>query len=116
MNAAAASTNSNGAVGLIVVVALCAYFFPSIVAILRRVHIGQVIVINLFLGWTLIGWVSALVLACATKIYLDPPQVNNIYLPAQQAPPPPIDGPPAGWYDNPYGPGQRYWNGRAWQG
>ncbi len=92
-----------GAVGFIVVAALCVYFFPSIVAILRRVNIGQVIVINLFLGWTLIGWVSALVMSCATKIYIDPPQVNHYY----QAPALPLAGPPAGWYEAPSGSGQR---------
>jgi hypothetical protein len=36
-------------------------------------------VINIFLGWTFIGWVSALVLASATKVYIDPPQINHIY-------------------------------------
>jgi hypothetical protein len=78
------------------------------------VHVGQVIVINLFLGWTFIGWVSALVLACATKIYIDPPQVNNYYQAAP--PPPPIAGPPAGWYTDPAGSGERYWDGRGWSG
>jgi hypothetical protein len=105
-----AAGSGDGAIGFIVIAILCAYFFPSIIAILRRVHIGQVIVINLFLGWTFIGWVSALVLACATKVYIDPPQVNYIY----QAPPPPLAGPPAGWYQDPSGSGQRYWDGRAW--
>src|SRR5664279_2275618 len=78
--------------------------------ILRRIHAGQVIVINLFLGWTFIGWVSALVAARATKIYIDPPQVNHYY----QAPSPQLAGPPAGWYDNPSGSGQKYRDGRAW--
>lgn len=97
MSAATTTTtpgSDGGAVGFIVVAALCVYFFPSIVAILRRVNIGQVIVINLFLGWTFIGWVSALVVACASKVYIDPPQVNHYY----QASPAPLAGPPAGWH------------------
>lgn len=40
------------------------YFLPSIIGYKRQVpDIGSVIVINLFLGWTLIGWVVALALA-----------------------------------------------------
>ena len=108
-SAATTTAPGDGTVAFIVIAALCIYFFPTIIAILRRVHVGQVIVINLFLGWTFIGWVSALVAACATKIYIDPPQVNYYY----QAPSPQLAGPPAGWYDNP-GSGQKYWDGRAW--
>jgi len=48
--------------------ALALYFVPSIVAVARRVtHQGSVIVINLFLGWTFIGWVVALAMACRTS-------------------------------------------------
>jgi hypothetical protein len=108
-SAASTTAPGDGTLTFIIGAALCIYFFPSIVAILRRVHRGQVIVINLFLGWTFIGWVSALVLACASKIYIDPVQVNHYY----QAPPT-IAGPPAGWYQDPSGSGRRYWNGQAW--
>ncbi len=45
-------------------VILSGYFFPSIMAKIRQHHqIGAVVVINAFLGWTLIGWVGALALA-----------------------------------------------------
>lgn len=42
-------------------IALAVYFLPIIVAA-RRSHrqAGMVFVINLFLGWTLVGWVVAL--------------------------------------------------------
>lgn len=51
---------------LLVVLAL--YFVPSIVAVARKVtHQGSVIVINVFLGWTFIGWVVALAMACRTS-------------------------------------------------
>jgi len=41
-----------------------AYFLPTIVAVYRKVpNQGSVAVINVFLGWTLIGWVVALAMA-----------------------------------------------------
>jgi hypothetical protein len=49
-------------------VVLVLYFLPSVVAVARKVtHQGSVVVINLFLGWTLIGWVIALAMACRTS-------------------------------------------------
>lgn len=49
---------------LIVVFALVAYFLPAIVAARRNVpSVGSVVVINLLLGWTLIGWAVALAMA-----------------------------------------------------
>ena len=40
------------------------YLVPTIVAGVRKVpNAGSVIVLNLLLGWTLIGWVVALVMA-----------------------------------------------------
>lgn len=44
-----------------------AYFAPTLVAIGRRVtNQGSVFVIDLFLGWTVIGWVIALAMALRT--------------------------------------------------
>jgi hypothetical protein len=49
-------------------IVLVLYFLPSIVAVGRKVtHQGSVIVINLFLGWSFIGWVVALAMACRTS-------------------------------------------------
>ncbi len=43
------------------------YFLPTIIAASRKVpNGGSVLVINLFLGWTLIGWVVALAMAART--------------------------------------------------
>jgi hypothetical protein len=40
------------------------YFLPSMVAAMRRHHmLGPVTIVNLFLGWTLVGWVVALAMA-----------------------------------------------------
>jgi len=46
---------------------LAAYWLPLLVATARRVPaIGQVAVVNGFLGWTGIGWVVALTMAFRT--------------------------------------------------
>ena len=43
-------------------VLLFPYFLPTIIAILRRkANTGGIFVLNLLLGWTLIGWIAALV-------------------------------------------------------
>jgi Ca2+/Na+ antiporter len=39
------------------------YFVPSMVAMSRKNHTSAIFALNLFLGWTLVGWVVALVLA-----------------------------------------------------
>lgn len=40
------------------------YFMPSVVGAIRKVpNLGSVMVINLFLGWSLIGWVVAMAMA-----------------------------------------------------
>ena len=47
-------------------VALIAYLVPSIVAEERNSKkLHPIIIANVFLGWTLVGWVVALVWACA---------------------------------------------------
>lgn len=45
---------------------LTIYLLPSGIGIIRgRSNAGAIFVLNLFLGWTLIGWVIALVWAVA---------------------------------------------------
>jgi Superinfection immunity protein len=48
---------------------LMAYFIPTIVAA-RRLHRNRlaILMLNIFLGWTLIGWVAALVWACTSDV------------------------------------------------
>ena len=46
------------------ILSMLVYFAPSIVAWNRQVrNFGSVLVINIFLGWTLVGWVVALAMA-----------------------------------------------------
>ena len=47
------------------------YFLPSIMAMSRKVpHARSVILTNVFLGWTFIGWVAAMTMACQSKTRL----------------------------------------------
>jgi hypothetical protein len=62
----ASSTGAGAAV--LGVLVLIIYFLPTVVAVARKVtNQGSVAVINIFLGWTLIGWVAALAMACRTS-------------------------------------------------
>lgn len=67
MNTLAASgSNPTDVLGTIagVLGIFAAYWFPSIMAFLRHVPgKAQVVIVNLFLGWTVIGWIVALVMA-----------------------------------------------------
>ncbi len=48
----------------IVVVTVLLYFIPSVVALMRRhAYLKQVLVLNVILGWSTIGWVALLVWA-----------------------------------------------------
>ena len=50
---------------LLLLILLAIYFIPSVVAFGRQhYNRGAILVLNLFLGWTLLGWVAALVWAC----------------------------------------------------
>jgi hypothetical protein len=45
------------------------YFLPSIIAIVRsKRDIAGIVLLNFFLGWTMIGWVVALVWAVKTDV------------------------------------------------
>ena len=58
---AISAPNSNEG-GILLLVALVFYFFPTLVG--RKHHnVTAIFVLILFLGWTLIGWVVALIWA-----------------------------------------------------
>lgn len=61
---------------LMIVVGLGGYFLPWLIASGRNHHRStQVFVLNLFLGWTLLGWVIALVMAVGpTEKETEPPE------------------------------------------
>jgi len=56
------------------------YFLPSIIAFIRRSHSAAgIFLLNLFLGWTFIGWVVSLVWAIASRNTNTTVIVNNTY-------------------------------------
>lgn len=62
------ASSGGGAAGFGVLLLIALYFAPTIVAVGRKVvNTGSVIVVNLFLGWTLVGWVVALAMAVRTN-------------------------------------------------
>ena len=71
--------------GLII---LLLYFVPSVVAFVRHHHNQWAIfALNLLLGWTLLGWIGALVWSL-TRPAAQPQTVHVIHEPAQAPPPP----------------------------
>jgi hypothetical protein len=83
---------------VLIVVLLAAYFIPAVVAGVRHVpHEGSIVVVNIFLGWTLVGWVVALAMACRSvppRLRLTPPEAPP---PGVRAAPSPPQPPPARW-------------------
>lgn len=74
----AASDSGLGALVLILFLALF-YFMPSIVAITRKHHQQIAIcVLNFFLGWTVLGWVVALVWASTAVRPIAAPGVAQV--------------------------------------
>jgi hypothetical protein len=64
---------------------LAAYFLPTLVAAARSVpNLGSVAVVNVFLGWTFVGWVVALAMACRSR----PQGIRITNLQTHQIPPP----------------------------
>ncbi|CAM3900514.1 superinfection immunity protein [Mycobacterium frederiksbergense] len=69
----AASEDDSGAaagfaVVVLVVLSFIVYWVPTVIAFIRAVpNKASVLVINLFLGWTLIGWVVALAMSVRSK-------------------------------------------------
>lgn len=54
---------------VVLIVALIIYFIPAITADARKHnHTMAITMLNLFLGWTFIGWVAALVWACMNDV------------------------------------------------
>jgi 4-amino-4-deoxy-L-arabinose transferase-like glycosyltransferase len=70
---------------IIIVVCIALYFLPTIVAASRHKRSENAIVaLNLLLGWTLIGWVVALVWALSA----DPPDPVVVAAPPRRRLPP----------------------------
>lgn len=49
---------------VIVLVFIVLYLFPSVIAIKKKhKDLIKILIINIFLGWTIVGWIISLVLA-----------------------------------------------------
>lgn len=101
-----------------------AYMLPWAIAVTRgRSNMAAIGVLNLLLGWSLIGWIVALVMACQSHSPLMGAMPVNVVV-AQQFPNAHFAGgvpslqtqPPAGWYSSPDGYGRQYWDGQSWTG
>jgi hypothetical protein len=81
-----AVTVADAVVGaLLLIVAL--YFLPTIIALVRGASSkGSIIVINLFLGWTLIGWVVALAMAVRSVPKSTPAPAATAPAPTRECP------------------------------
>lgn len=66
---ATAGSQGQAALGfLYLIILVVAYFVPLLVAWLRHVpNWGSVAVVNVLLGWTIVGWIIALAMACRSK-------------------------------------------------
>jgi hypothetical protein len=91
------------------------YMLPwAIAATRRKSNSLAIMVLNLLLGWTFVGWIIALVMACSAHQVAAPAVAVANYSPpalpsgAQQ----PTAAP--GWYPQADG-SQRYWDGHNWR-
>ena len=94
LDGSASGGGSSILVGFAILISLIGlYFFPSIVASWRHHQAATVLIVNLFLGWTVVGWVVALAIAAGSSV------------PAAAAIAAPHLSPD----------GKHYWDGRSWQ-
>jgi hypothetical protein len=91
--ALSASVGRIGALSAVLYLAgFALYFAPTIVALARRgaASTGAIAVINILLGWTVVGWIVALTMACRTRPQYrmpadwTPPQPRSEWVPPQQ--------------------------------
>ena len=57
---------------IIIIVSLIVYFAPSIIAVHRKcVRTTAIVLVNLFLGWSLMGWFGAMIWAFVDEVKTD---------------------------------------------
>ena len=99
---ATADQSGATAFSLILWILVLLYLLPMLIALVRRVpNRGSIIIVNVFAGFTLCGWVTALALACRSVDRSPAPAVVPV--------------PMAGWYPDPASPARlRYFDGVRW--
>lgn len=61
----------------VVLVLFVPYFIPSIIAY-RKVNFSGILILNIFLGWTILGWIGALIWAVVDKTPAQLKHINNL--------------------------------------
>jgi Superinfection immunity protein/Short C-terminal domain len=65
---------------------LGAYFFPTLIALIRRKsNAGAIFILNFFLGWTFIGWIVSLVWAVSGNPQPTQVIINNSMTPEKKS-------------------------------
>lgn len=67
-----------GAIALIIgsIFSLFIYFLPSFIAYTRKnINFTAILLVNLFFGWTFVGWIGCLIWSLVTLQQPQPPQV-----------------------------------------
>lgn len=83
-----------GLASWILFVLVVPYFLPTIIAILRqKTNTGSIFALNLFLGWSLIGWVVALIWALSSDNLRNQTVIVNNMPPAPAGPAPTASAP-----------------------
>ena len=78
-----------GLASWVLFVILVPYFLPTIIAILRqKTNTGAIFALNLFLGWSLIGWVVSLIWALSSDNLRTQTVIVNNVPPAPAGPAP----------------------------
>lgn len=84
---------ASGSAGVGLIILLLLYFVPSVVAFVRHHHNQWAIfALNLFLGWSVLGWIGALVWsltrpAQVVHVVHDQPQSTQVSAPPPTEPP-----------------------------
>lgn len=72
MNTANTAAYADGQGTFLLLIMICLYFIPAIVGFSKgKNNAGAIFLLNLFLGWTFIGWVVALIWAATNDPHKD---------------------------------------------
>jgi Superinfection immunity protein/Protein of unknown function (DUF2510) len=108
------------AIAWVLAVLSLGYMLPWAIAASRgKSNHGAIGLVNFFLGWSVLGWIAAMVMACQAhqvagfsgQVALAAPP--SLSLKAVVQAPATLSAAP-GWYPAPQGTGQQYWDGIAW--
>lgn len=107
-------------VAWLVAILTLGFMLPWAIAVSRgRSNHGAIGLLNFFLGWSGIGWIVAMVMACESHAAVGySNQSITVIAPTLMTSSMHVQHPalPAGWYPVPNGIDRQYWGGTAWTG